>query len=382
MRILMVSMQSIHFTRWTNQLKDTGFEVFWFDINDTGYNTNLPWVNQITGWKKKLLKSKGRYFFKKNFPSFYSWFTRYIDHDLEQAFEKVLQDVKPDVVHSFALYVSCSPILQIMNKYSQTKWIYSSWGSDLFYYQNDAAYLVDIKNVLGRMNYMFSDCKRDFELAKKYGFQGDFLGVFPGGGGFKFEELKSYISSNEKRKIILVKGYENRSGRSINVVKALQKINKDLKDFEVVFFLTSPNLFEYLKANKSEIDFNYRILDHVDHLKMMKIMGESLLYIGNSNSDGIPNTLLEAMGMGAFPIQSNPGGASSEIIKNGYNGLLINDCENIEDISMTCKNALDLIKINSKAIRSCQKDIEVDYSFVKIQNEVISKYKKIICEKN
>ena len=120
----------------------------------------------------------------------------------------------------------------------------------------------------------------------------------------------------------MVKGYENRSGRSINVVKALQEIYKDLKDFEIVFFLTSPNLFDYLEDNKSEIDFNYRILDNIDHLKMMKTMGESLLYIGNSNSDGIPNTLLEAMGMGAFPIQSNPGGASSEIIKNGYNGLL------------------------------------------------------------
>ena len=87
-------------------------------------------------------------------------------------------DVKPDVVHSFALYISCSPILQVMNKYSQIKWIYSSWGSDLFYYQNDATYLVDIKNVLVRINYMFSDCKRDFELAKKYGFQGVFLELF------------------------------------------------------------------------------------------------------------------------------------------------------------------------------------------------------------
>ena len=378
MRILMISMQSIHFTRWTNQLKDCGFEVFWFDINDSGYNTNLPWVNQITGWKKRLLKSKGRYFLKKQLPKFYRWFSRFIDHDLEQTFEKVLLEVKPDVVHSFALYVSCSPILQVMNKYSQIKWIYSSWGSDLFYYQNDAAYLVDIKNVLVRVNYMFSDCKRDFELAKKYGFQGDFLGVFPGGGGFKFEELKSYILPFEKRKIILVKGYENRSGRSINVVKALQKIYKDLKDFEVVFFLSSPNLFEYLKANKSEIDFNYQILDNVDHLKMMKIMGESLIYIGNSNSDGIPNTLLEAMGMGAFPIQSNPGGASSEIIKNGYNGLLINDCESINEIKAQISHFLNnKINLNQSLLESIVK-IHEEFDNNTIKSKVITTYKSIL----
>lgn len=378
MKILMVSMQSIHFTRWTNQLKDSGFEVFWFDINDAGYNTNLSWINQITGWKKRFLKSKGRYFLKKYLPSFYIWFTRYVDNDLEQTFEEVLLEVKPDVVHSFALYVSCSPILQVMNKYSEIKWIYSSWGSDLFYYQNDASYLLDIKNVLSRMNFMFSDCKRDFELAKTYGFQGDFLGVFPGGGGFEFEKLKLYILPIEKRKIILVKGYENRSGRSINVVKALQKINKDIKDFEVVFFLTSPNLCEYLEANKSEIDFNYRILDHVDHLKMMKIMGESLLYIGNSNSDGIPNTLLEAMGMGAFPIQSNPGGASSEIIKNGYNGLLINDCQSINDIKTQISYFLNnKINLNQSFMESIVKiHEEFDYNIIK--SKVVTTYKSIL----
>lgn len=375
MRILMVSMQSIHFTRWTNQLKDSGLEVFWFDINDAGYNSNLHWVNQITGWKKRFLKSKGRYFLKKYLPSFYSWFTRYLDHDLEQTFEKVLLDVKPDVVHSFALYISCSPILQVMNKYSQIKWIYSSWGSDLFYYQNDATYLVDIKNVLVRINYMFSDCKRDFELAKKYGFQGVFLGVIPGGGGFKFDELKSYILPIEKRKIILVKGYENRSGRSINVAKALQEIYKDLKDFEIVFFLTSPNLFDYLEDNKSEIDFNYRILDNIDHLKMMKTMGESLLYIGNSNSDGIPNTLLEAMGMGAFPIQSNPGGASSEIIKNGYNGLLINDCESISDIKTQISHFLkNKINLNKSLLESIIK-IHKEFDNNTIKSKTITAYK-------
>jgi hypothetical protein len=37
----------------------------------------------------------------------------------------------------------------------------------------------------------------------------------------------------------------------------------------------------------------------------------------------MPNALLEAMGMA--PIQSNPGKVSEEVIKEGVNGLLIND---------------------------------------------------------
>ncbi len=34
MKILMVSMSSLHFIRWVDQLKDSGHEVFWFGIND------------------------------------------------------------------------------------------------------------------------------------------------------------------------------------------------------------------------------------------------------------------------------------------------------------------------------------------------------------
>jgi hypothetical protein len=40
---------------------------------------------------------------------------------------------------------------------------------------------------------------------------------------------------------------------------------------------------------------------------------QSVLHIGNSISDGMPNALLEAMGMGAFSIQSNPGKVSEEV---------------------------------------------------------------------
>lgn len=32
MKILMVSIPTLHFFRWANQLQDAGHEVYWFDI--------------------------------------------------------------------------------------------------------------------------------------------------------------------------------------------------------------------------------------------------------------------------------------------------------------------------------------------------------------
>ena len=218
MKILLVSMPSLHFFRWTEQLQHSGHEVYWFDINDGGKETGrLNWVKQIVGWKLKW-NYPGRYFIKKRIPKLYSFFQKLNDRKIADVFEQKLLEIQPDVVHSFALYVSCAPIMEVMNKYSTIKWIYSSWGSDLYYFQHIPSYLSDIKKVLPRVDYLFTDCIRDHKIAQQYGFNGNFLGVFPGGGGFPLKEMGTYESPLSERTIIIVKGYQGRLGRAIQVL--------------------------------------------------------------------------------------------------------------------------------------------------------------------
>ena len=51
---------------------------------------------------------------------------------------------------------------------------------------------------------------------------------------------------------------------------------------------------------------NLQLIEYLPQDELMKLIGKSLIYIGNSISDGMPNTLLEAIVMGVFRIQSNP----------------------------------------------------------------------------
>ena len=78
-------------------------------------------------------------------------------------------------------------------------------------------------------------------------------------------------------------------------------------------------------------------------------MGESCLHIGNNLSDGMPNTMLEAMMQGCFPIQSNPGNATAEIITHGYNGFLIENPFNYKKIAQLIEQALldDALRLNA-----------------------------------
>ena len=331
-KIMMVAMPSLHFFRWVEQLKESDFEVYWFDITGAGnFIERISWVHQITDWKMRW-DFPGRIFIKSKFTSFYSVLAKLNERKVAKEFEKVIAKVQPDIVHSFALYVACTPILKVMQKNSQLKWIYSSWGSDLYYYQNLPNYLEDIKHVLQRIDYLITDCKRDFEIAKNYGFNGSFLGVFPGGGGFDFQQMQALMLPRSKRNMILVKGYHGRSGRAIAVLKAIQHLEKEIQNFSIVVFGADPEVFEWLKETELINWNNFKVLGKISHTEVLKLMGRSKIYIGNSNSDGMPNTLLEAICMDVFPIQSNPGGATSEVIQDGKNGLLISNCEDVEEI--------------------------------------------------
>lgn len=380
MKILLVSMPSLHFFRWTEQLEHSGHEVYWFDIVDGAPTERLPWVHKIRDWKLKYPNLKGRHFIKKKWTNLYRKFSALIENNTEEFFEKIIKDIQPDVVHSFVLYLSCTPILSVMNKFKNLPWIYSSWGSDLYYFKEIQTYKQDILKVLPRVNYLFTDCKRDFTIAKALGFNGVFLGVFPGGGGFDYDQNIQYILPVSERKTILIKGYQGRSGRAIEVFKALQLISKDLQNYHIIVFGTDDEAIKYIKECKLIEILSIEILPRksfLPHDTILELMGSALVYVGNSNSDGMPNTLLEAIIMGAFPIQSNPGGATAEIIVHGKNGFLIDNYENSSEIADLLKRTIKNLELVNSAFLINQQQLKPNYDREFITASVLSKYSSI-----
>lgn len=377
MKILMVSMPSLHFYRWVEQLEVSQHEIYWFDVVDGGEKiSRIDWVHQIVGWRRKY-NFPGRYFIKKKFPGLYHFIRKFNEHDTRTLFEEKLKEIKPDVVHSFALYVSCTPIIDVMNKYPFIKWIYSSWGSDLYYFQNNPDYLADIHKVLKRVDYMFTDCHRDFEIAKNHGFKGSFLGVFPGGGGYDVVEMNSMMIPIERRETIAVKGFQGRSGRAITVLNAVRNLKQELKNYKIIVFGADQEVIDYTNKNFLDNWDNFTCVPRITQEELFQILGNSIIYVGNSNSDGLPNTLYEAMIMGAFPIQSNPGNATEEIIKDGKNGFLIQNPESTEDIAKMVLKALEEPGLIIRAYEHNYTYLKPNLQRQKIQEQVLEKYKLV-----
>ena len=376
----MVSIFSSHFFNWVKQLEGAGHEVYWLDVKDSKTVVkDIDFVNQIVGWRYKF-DYPGRYFIKDKLPKVNSLINIFNERSLSARLEKLVKEIQPDVIHSFVMYLSAVPILEVMRKYENINWIYSSWGSDLFYYSRFRKERDEMMKVFPYLDYMFADCYRDYSIALKLGFKGKFLGVYPGRGGYDLKATQKLSISYHQRKKILIKGYQGKHGRCIQVLKAIKSLKNELNGFQIVVFGADEEVVKsavFLDFMKWE---NFTYFKQIENSLVLKLMGESLIFIGNSASDGMPNTLLESIIMGAFPIQSNPGGATSEMITDGENGLLINNPEDETEIALLIEKAIKNMRLLKKAYIFNSEIIRPKLERDLIRKEVLKKYESIQLE--
>jgi hypothetical protein len=81
------------------------------------------------------------------------------------------------------------PILPVLVNNSKLKWLYSSWGTDLFMPKLVGVSNKSLRALLNRVDYLLTENLRVFEIAKNIGFERVFLGVFPGNGGTDFSNV-------------------------------------------------------------------------------------------------------------------------------------------------------------------------------------------------
>ncbi|MFV8346503.1 glycosyltransferase family 4 protein [Flavobacterium sp. ZB4P13] len=380
MKILMVSIPNHHFFQWANQLKDAGYEVYWFDVTDGGPKVSkISWVQQIKGWKLKI-NYPFRHAIKNRFPKIDQLIQHYNENSVAAVFKKKIDDIQPDIVHCFEMKLAGFPILGVMERHAKIKFIYSSWGSDLFRFEEMGISKKEVVPFFDRVNYLITDCQRDYTIALQNGFKNKFLGVFPGNGGIVIESKN--ICSFDKRNKILLKGYEDGVGKALPVLEALKKLPISvIKEYEIVIFSADEAVKNKIKQDPFFTSLNVQIIGRNSFLaneELLKIMGQAIVYIGSSISDGMPNTVLEAMGMGAFPIQSNPGGATEEVITHGVNGFLIANPLDSTEIAAWIEKALANQELRDNAQKYNVDFVSKNYNRERLKKEIVQLYKGIL----
>jgi len=375
MKILMIAIPNHHFFQWVNQMEGSRHEVFWFDVTDGGPRSEkISWVTQIKGWKLRW-DYPLRSFVKQRSAILYRFIQKINERNVEDAFAKVFKEINPDIVHCFEMKLAGLPILSQL-QLSEKPLLYSSWGSDMFAYKELGVTREETTTFLSRVDGLITDCHRDYKIAREHSFKGEFLGVFPGNGGIDINTTT--IKETQERNYILIKGYEDGTGKAGVILEALTLVSPVLLKGKKIVIYSADNVLVDQVAH-SEILVGLDITIHsryafIKNTELLKLMGQSILHIANSVSDGMPNALLEAMGMGAFPIQSNPGNVTQEVITNGQNGFLIQDPYNSKGIARLIEEALKDESLRSRAQQFNTAFIRKNYNRSILRSKIESLY--------
>jgi glycosyltransferase involved in cell wall biosynthesis len=220
----------------------------------------------------------------------------------------ILKRDQPDFVHALELQHSGYITSRALEDGSiKTPFIATNYGSDIYWFQQFPKHLAKIKRLLARADRYSAECNRDVELAKKYGFTGEVMPVFPNAGGFTEEQLSRPLIPTADRKVIAIKGYEGWVGRASVAVEALYSLTEELADFKIVFYSCNAQTVRLVRKlkQKTGLDVEWHDKGELSHEQMLDLFASARIYVGVSLSDGISTSLLEAMAMGAFPIQTS-----------------------------------------------------------------------------
>jgi hypothetical protein len=336
MKILFVGdAYCTHTARWISQLRGTGWDLHVFDPINGLIHEELQGVRLYTGWKKPSVPRgtrvqcrwpflRGRHFLQRNLP-------RLWDRILPEAGRRLARLVgrlEPDCLHTLGLQHHGEALLrarEILGGRLPAPWIYSCRGSDIYYYRRFPEQEKIIRGVLESCDYYTCNCDRDVRLAREYGLRGEVLGLFQGGGGFPVEEMRKSCrpGPSSRRRTIAVKGLETDFGRAVVCIDALARCAGDLGGYTLEVYQAHPATREAARRLAEATGVAVEIVPRSHYREIWSLFGEARIAIGVSLSDGVPNTMIEAMVMGAFPLQTDPGGASAEWIEDGVNGRLI-----------------------------------------------------------
>lgn len=394
MKILFVAMPfSIHTARWISQLNNKGFDIHLFS-SMSGHDLHET-IKGIT-FHENFYNTAGKTAAFNNYASRQFESLSFIKHPVlktlirrsvkisgceksnVQALQSVIQKVQPDIIHSLEMQHGGYLVSQAKIKYSGNfpVWLHSNWGIDLHFFGRLEKHQLPIRQALSQIDVFITEGERDEKLARKFGYTGPIY-TFPSvGGGFIFDQLPPTKTSSRKK--ILLKGTQDIVRRGLVGLRALERCIDILDEYEIIMYSSNEVTQAAAELFYHRTKKRIHILEEVSHPEMMKLNKESRLNICINMSDGLPNSMLEAMMSGAFPIQSETS-LASEWITHAHTGMIVPP-EDPDVIEQAIRTALVNDTLVDNAAVMNHKLLSDKLEYKNIQQRAIGMYNQ--CQKS
>lgn len=338
MRILFVARPySVHTARWINQVADEGWDLHLFPSSE---DTLHPDYRNLTTYyvqrdPRARLHESVRMRVLWPLP-FGGHSTRRLAARLPARWSdragwlaRVIRRLKPDVVH--ALEFTAAGYLMARTKRLLggrcPPLVASNWGSDIYYFGPLPEHTGRIRELLAGADYYTAECHRDVELAREYGFRGEAWPVMPAAGGFDLENMRQYREPGptSARRVVALKGYQHWAGRGLVGLRALELCADELKAkglTVVVHSIYNPEVRLAVEQAARRTGLRIETLPVESREEVLRLQGRARVSIGLSISDGLSTSALEALIMGAFPVQSDTS-CLCELVRCGEGALMV-----------------------------------------------------------
>ena len=245
------------------------------------------------------------------------------------AIRDLLRQIKPDVIHAMRL-----PFEGITAALAdpQAPLLISIWGNDFTLFADGFPLTAGLsRRALQRADALHCDCNRDLKLAVELGFNSHKPSiVLPGGGGIQLEvfgaphadcKARGRFNIPEGAPLVCNPRGFRRYVRNDTFFRCAALATKRRPDivFAAVAMQGHPVAERWITA--LGIQENVRLLPILSRTEMAMLLRTSDVVVSASEHDGTPNSLLESMAAGAFPIVGNIESVR-EWITDGINGSL------------------------------------------------------------
>ena len=374
-RVLIIGMfDSIHLARWLSQFEDQNIDFILFPSKKFKYlNFDLAELIKSKNNSAKFMLPKPYFFFK--YVGYLDYILNFLFKVINKDFKKItlkriLESKKFNYVHAIEIqgagYLYQSIPKRILN---QNTLILTNYGSDIYYFKDIQEHNKKIKSVLETTKFYSGECQRDYEIALGLGFTGKFLPCIPNAGGFKNDIFELNTIASEDRNLIVAKCYGGVFGLGGLIIDALSSYLVEKPEIKIIIHSVTDDLYE--KSSKFKNDFPgqvsvFRVREKIPRALLLSHLSKARIYVGASRSDGISTSFLEALCLGAYPIQTNTS-CANEWINLGFFGSII-EPDSVEILRALNTNYYD-IDLNQKRMQNLLNAKEhLSYDLIKSQS--------------
>ena len=247
----------------------------------------------------------------------------------EHIFLQTVEDIQPDLVHALRI-----PFEGMLGQFTPPKipFLAATWGNDLTLHAQGSSLMRRwTRRCLQRADGLSSDTHRDVRLAQEWGLSASaFTLVVPGSGGLELEAIRAAKPFNNNPFGIPSNGPRVVNPRGLRPGSVHQDVFfaaiPDVLDVHPGAVFICPGLagIRQVEAwvDKFDIQQQTFLLPPLTQEQLWALFADSALFVSPSSHDGTPNTLLEAMASGCFPVVGDIE-SLREWITNEENGILV-----------------------------------------------------------